>query len=63
MRMSPKLEHYPDKCISCGACVAICEKLYELNEDGISVLKGSTKEGETGSESKPKNNSSKGESS
>jgi len=30
-----------EKCIGCGACVAICPKFWELQEDGKSILKGS----------------------
>lgn len=28
-----------DACISCGACIAICEEVFEMNEEGISTVK------------------------
>ena len=28
-----------DKCIGCGACVAICPEVFELGEDGKSHVK------------------------
>ncbi len=28
-------------CIGCGACVAICEDVFEMNDEGISVIKNS----------------------
>ena len=26
-------------CIGCGACQAICDKVFEINDDGISEVK------------------------
>lgn len=28
-----------DACIGCGACAAICEALFTLNDEGLSTLK------------------------
>jgi len=28
-----------DACIGCGACVAICEEVFEFDDEGISVAK------------------------
>ena len=28
-----------DTCIGCGACQAICDKVFEINDDGISEVK------------------------
>ena len=41
-----KILHYKDECISCGACAAICPEFWEMDEDGLSTLKGATKVGE-----------------
>lgn len=35
--MKIKVNH--ENCIGCGACVAIAEDLFELNEDGLSTAK------------------------
>lgn len=32
------------KCIGCGSCVAVCEKFFEMAEDGLSHLKDSKKD-------------------
>jgi ferredoxin len=37
-----KLER--EKCIGCGSCQAICEKYFELIDDGKSHIKNSTKQ-------------------
>lgn len=34
-----KVKVNKDACISCGACVAICEDVFEMNDDGISTVK------------------------
>jgi len=39
--MRVKLER--EKCIGCGSCMAVCPKLFELDEHGKSHLKGSQK--------------------
>jgi len=36
-----KIIHERDKCIGCGACVAVCPKFWEITEDGKSKLIGS----------------------
>ncbi len=42
-----KVVHQKEKCLSCGACVAICPKFFEINEkDGLAILKNSKKVGE-----------------
>ena len=33
-----KIIHEREKCIGCGACVAICSKYWEMAEDGKSSL-------------------------
>ena len=30
-----------EKCIGCGACVAVCSKYWEMSDDGKSTLLGS----------------------
>jgi len=37
-----------EKCISCGSCVALCPKYFEMGEDGRSMIKGSKKNQKTG---------------
>lgn len=34
-----KININEDACISCGACCAICDEIFELNDEGISVAK------------------------
>lgn len=36
-----------DNCIGCGACIATCEELFEMNDNGIAKVK---KQPETDSE-------------
>lgn len=38
-----KLEHNRPNCIGCGACVAINEKHWEMNDDGKSGIRGGKK--------------------
>ncbi len=40
-----KITHEREKCIGCGACVAVCPKFWEMKDDGKSHLKGSKKKG------------------
>ncbi len=35
-----KVVHERDKCIGCGACVSMCPKYWDMNDDGKSTLKG-----------------------
>lgn len=35
-----KIVQEREKCIGCGACVALCPKFWEMAEDGKSNLKG-----------------------
>jgi len=37
-----KIIHEREKCIGCGACVALCPKHWEMSEDGKATLLGST---------------------
>jgi len=32
------------KCIGCGSCAAVCDKFFEMTEDGLSHLKNSIKD-------------------
>lgn len=43
-----KIIHEKSKCIGCGACASVCERYFEMEEDGKSHLKSSkkTQEGE-----------------
>lgn len=41
-----KVFHERPNCIACGACAAISPEFWEMDEDGLSTLKGSTKVGE-----------------
>ncbi len=42
-----KVIHERDKCIGCGACVSMCPKYWDMNDDGKSTLKeGVNTEGE-----------------
>lgn len=34
-----KVKVNEDACIGCGACVAICEKVFAFNDEGVSVVK------------------------
>ena len=34
-----KIEHDRPNCIGCAACVTVCEKFWEMNEDGKSDIK------------------------
>lgn len=34
-----KVKVNKDACISCGACIAICEDVFEMNEEGVSSVK------------------------
>ncbi len=34
-----KVKVNQEACIGCGACVAICEDMFELNDEGTSVAK------------------------
>ena len=36
-----KIIHEKSKCIGCGSCVSVCEKFFEMNEDGKAHLKNS----------------------
>jgi ferredoxin len=41
----PKVIHEKEKCIGCGACVAVCPNFWEMGDDGKSHLKKSKKKG------------------
>jgi len=41
-----KIEIVRAECISCGSCAATCGKLFEMDSDGKSALKGSKKKNE-----------------
>ena len=34
-----KVKVNQDSCIGCGACAAICDKVFEINDDGLSQAK------------------------
>ena len=38
-----KILHFKEECISCGACAAILPEFWEMDDDGMAQLKGSTK--------------------
>ena len=40
-----KIIHKKKECISCGACAAICPEYWEMDEEGLSLLKGSKEVG------------------
>ncbi len=44
--MSKKVVHFKKDCISCGACAAISPEYWEMDEEGLAQLKGSTEVGE-----------------
>jgi len=33
-----------EKCIGCGSCVAVCDKIFEMAEDGKSHIKNANKQ-------------------
>ena len=35
-----------DACIGCGACAALCENIFEIDNEGISVVKKEEVQGE-----------------
>ncbi|MBI5158965.1 ferredoxin [Candidatus Micrarchaeota archaeon] len=37
--MAVKVEVDKDACIGCGACVAICPDVFEMNDEGKSMVK------------------------
>lgn len=37
-----KVKVNQDACIGCGACQAVAEDLFEINDDGLSVVKVDT---------------------
>jgi ferredoxin len=41
-----KVIHERANCIACGACAAISPKFWEMDEEGLSTLIGSEKEGD-----------------
>ena len=45
-----KITHEKEKCIGCGACVAVCPKFWEMGEDGKSHLIGSKVNKDTNNE-------------
>ncbi len=34
-----KVKVNQDACIGCGACAAICDNVFEINDEGLSVAK------------------------
>jgi len=40
-----KITHEVEKCIGCGACVAVCPDFWEMGDDGKSHLKKAKKKG------------------
>ena len=34
-----KVKVNQDACIGCGACAAICDSVFEINDEGLSVAK------------------------
>jgi len=38
--MAIKIVHEIEKCIGCGACVAVCDKFWSIGSDGKAHLKG-----------------------
>lgn len=41
-----KIIHQRSKCISCGSCAAVCERFFEMTDDGLASLKGATQIGD-----------------
>tara|TARA_Y100000310_G_scaffold278642_1_gene297185 strand:+ start:10350 stop:10580 length:231 start_codon:yes stop_codon:yes gene_type:complete len=41
-----KVVHFKQDCISCGACAAIAPDYWEMDEEAIAQLKGSTEVGD-----------------
>lgn len=42
-----KIIHKKAECISCGSCVSLCPKYFEIAEDGRAHLKGSEEDTKT----------------
>jgi ferredoxin len=40
----PKIKLEKEKCIGCGSCSAVCDKYFEMGEDGKSHIKGAEKQ-------------------
>lgn len=34
------------KCIGCGSCAAVCDKYFEMSNDGLASIKGGQMKGE-----------------
>lgn len=45
-----KIIHEKQKCIGCGACVAICPDFWEMGDGGLAHLKGARENSETGND-------------
>jgi len=45
-----KVVHEREKCIGCGSCVALCQKYWEMAEDGKAKLRDSKKNQKTGND-------------
>lgn len=43
----PTIIHEKEKCIGCGSCAALCQKFWEMAEDGKAHLLNSKKNPET----------------
>ncbi len=41
-----KITHFKKDCISCGACAAINPDFWEMDDEGLADLKGSTEKGD-----------------
>ena len=39
-----KVKVNKDACIGCGACAAICDAVFEINDEGLSEVKEDAKE-------------------
>ena len=35
-----KVKVNKEACIGCGACAAICDKIFKINDEGLSIVKG-----------------------